>query len=184
MYHISNDKRAKNSARKIGDGLLTCLTRKAFTEITVTEIQKTAKVGRATFYRLFDNSSDVLAYLCDSVFEEARAEYEKTLDWSANSTTLIFIRVWMKNKALLKAIADCNRFDFIFNSHMKYLYPAKNFIFNGAISEEHSKYLMAMLTACTSATLSVWLTEQGEQTAEQIQEHLKQCFKTLGKIFE
>ncbi len=63
MYHISKDERAKKSAIKIGNGLLRCLKTKEFYQITVTDIQKTSNVGRATFYRLFDNITDVLSYL-------------------------------------------------------------------------------------------------------------------------
>lgn len=185
MYHISNDKRATRSAELVGAGLLKCLERKAFAEITVTDVQRESTVGRATFYRLFDNTADVLSYLCDGVFEEAGRVCLGSDALRAEETTLAFIRIWMENRALLKAIVDSNRMDFIFRAHMKYLAPAREKFFEGSETDEmQTVYLMTMLTACTSAVLTAWMENGGRETAEQIQLRIKECFKTLGKIFE
>lgn len=185
MYHISNDKRAVKSAELIGQGMLKCLQAKNFENITVTDVQKSATVGRATFYRLFDNTADVLSYLCDGIFEQAGKEYKRLTETNAEQTTLTFIRIWIKNKVLLKAIVDSNRTDFIFRAHMKYLTPSKDDFFPGnEMDEVQTVYLMTVLTACTSAILTAWLANDGKETAEQLQIRIKECFRTLGKIFE
>lgn len=64
MYHIKADKRSLASARLISQGLNRLLQAKDFDSITVTDIVNEAGVGRATFYRLFDNTTDVLTYSC------------------------------------------------------------------------------------------------------------------------
>lgn len=185
MYHISNDKRAVRSAELIGRGMLRCLQTKEFADITVTDVQKAATVGRATFYRLFDNTADVLSYLCDEIFEQAGREYREPNNSDAEQTTLTFIRLWMKNRVLLKSVVESNRMDFIFRSHMKYLYPSKDEFFRGnEMDDVQAAYLMTMLTACTSAVLTAWLANGGTETAEQLQLRIKECFVTLGKIFE
>lgn len=185
MYHISEDKRAKKSAELIGNGLLRCLENKDFADITVTDVQRAATVGRATFYRLFDNTADVLSYLCDGIFEQAGKEYQQLQKCSADTTTLTFIRIWMENKILLKAIVDNNRMDFIFRAHMKYLTPIKEEVFPGReLDEAQTIYLMTMLTACTSAFLTAWLINGAAESAEELQVRLKECFQTLGKIFD
>ncbi len=185
MYHISNDKRAVNSAKKIGNGLLLCLQSKNFTEITVTDVQKASAVGRATFYRLFDNTVDVLTYLCDDIFEQADKKYTYLKTKNASETTLTFIRIWMQNKVLLKSIVNCNRTDLIFRSHVKYLAPRKEEFFPKSTPDNtQNTYLMATLTACTSAFLTSWLASGSEENAEQLQLRLKECFKALGEIFE
>ena len=46
MYHISNDKRAVQSADLIYNGLLQCLEKKSFDQITVTDVQKAVGLGR------------------------------------------------------------------------------------------------------------------------------------------
>lgn len=68
MYHISKDKRTIESARLIYEGLLECLKTKAFDQITVSDLQKESGVARSTFYRAFDNISDVLYWKCDTRF--------------------------------------------------------------------------------------------------------------------
>lgn len=185
MYHISNDKRAIKSAELVGQGMVKCLQTKKFADITVTDVQKASMVGRATFYRLFDNTADVLSYLCDDIFEQAGREYKELTNPDAEQTVLTFIRLWMKNRELLKAIVDSNRMDFIFRAHMKYLTPSKEEFFKESeMDEVQAVYLMTVLTACTSAVLTAWLANGGAETAEQLQSHIKECFRTLGKIFE
>lgn len=71
MYHIPNDKRAKRSGELIYQGLLNCLKKKSFELITITDLQKESGVARSTFYRLFDNMSDVLYWQCNLCFWEA-----------------------------------------------------------------------------------------------------------------
>ncbi len=184
MYHISKDKRAERSAQKIGDGLLACLSKKEFAEITVTDVQNKAAVGRATFYRLFDNLADVLSYLCDEVFEKAQEQYKKSSPNDTAQSTLMFIKIWMENKVLLKAIIDCNRTDFIFSSHMKYLPIQKEMLFSKEnIDETQMTYLMTIFTACTAATLTAWLKNGGKESAEQIHKRIKECFFVLNEIY-
>lgn len=183
MYHISNDERAKKSARKIGCGLLYCLKDKNFTEITVTEVQKASNVGRATFYRLFDNITDVLSYLCDNVFEKVGREYKGMNRANSKETSLIFIREWMENKTLLQAIADCNRMDLLYDSHVKYIGNNEKIFFDLSVPREQMNYLFMTMTACTSACLGAWLKNGAYETAEQLQDRLGDCFKTLCGIF-
>lgn len=184
MYHIPNDARAKKSAEKIGNGLLNCLRSKNFVEISVTDVQKTSSVGRATFYRLFDNITDVLSYLCDNIFERVGREYEITDIVVPRSMSLKFIREWMNNKTLLQAIVDCNRMDFLYNAHSKYIGRNIDFFFpSPSVSEEQLTYLLMTMTACTSACLGAWLKNGAYETAEQLYNRLKDCFNTLCTIF-
>ncbi len=75
MYHIKNDKRCIRSAESIMHALEQLMGRKAFMDITVTDIQKTAGIGRSTFYRLFDTIDDVVTYMVDREFEEIVCGY-------------------------------------------------------------------------------------------------------------
>lgn len=184
MYHISNDKRAKKSAEKSGNGLINCLKYKSFTEITVTDVQKASGVGRATFYRLFDNITDVLSYLCDNVFEKVGREYEEMNEHGSKETSLKFIQAWMDNKTLLKAIVDCNRTDILYGSHAKYIGTNADFFFHDlSMPKEQLNYLLTTMTACIAACLNAWLKNGAYETAEQLQNRLSDCFKALSDIF-
>lgn len=184
MYHISNDQRAKRSASRIGNGLLTCLQSKSLADITVTDVQRASSVGRATFYRLFDNITDILSYLCDSVFEEAGYKFDLMNAREPKQTSLIFIQTWINNKTLLKAIVDCGRIDILYASHSKYLGCNMNFFFpDMPMSKEQQTYLMTSMTACTSACLIAWLKNGSCETAEQVQTRLCGCFNILASVF-
>ena len=50
---------------RIAEALMQLLTEKPLIDITVTEIVKKADVGRASFYRNYSTTSDVLDYLVD-----------------------------------------------------------------------------------------------------------------------
>lgn len=70
MYRIGNDKRKTQSANLICKGLDKLMLTLDYNDITVTNIVNTSGVGRATFYRLFDDKSDVVLYKMESVFTE------------------------------------------------------------------------------------------------------------------
>lgn len=183
MYHISKDKRAYNSVNKICDAMMKCLKTKNFTDITVSDLQKNSKIGRATFYRLFDNTADVLSYLCDKVFIETSKEFAKIKSPTANQITLCFIEKCMENKTLLTAIVESNRIDFLHNAHKKFLSLEHNYFFPNLTKEDLS-YLTTTLTACTCAFIVSWIQNGSKESAKELQEKLKLCYKTLGEIFE
>ena len=99
MIHIQQDPRAVRSAGLIADGLTACLARMPFGEVTVTAVCRAAGVGRSTFYRLFDNTADVLDYRCGQVFTAMP-------DAPEEPPALRFIRLWMDNRVLLQAILE------------------------------------------------------------------------------
>ncbi len=103
---------------------------------------------------------------------------------NSKETSLKFIQEWMDNKTLLKAIVDCNRIDFLYNSHAKYIGNNMVYFFpNLSIPDEQLTYMLMIMTACTSACLSAWIKNGRFETAEQLQNKLSNCFKTLSTIF-
>ena len=90
----------------------------------------------------------------------------------------------MEHRTLLKALADAGRTDILHRAHMKYLPPNEAFIPGaGAMDSAQLTYTMAMLTACMTAFLRVWISEGGKESAEQLQGRVRACFRTLGTIF-
>ena len=69
MYRIKQDQRTIRSCQLIYDALATLIREKPFSKISVTDVVKTADVGRTTFYRCFDEIEDVLRMRCDQVFD-------------------------------------------------------------------------------------------------------------------
>jgi len=125
MYHIKPDKRSQTSARLITDGLYQCLSHKNFSEITISDIQRASGVGRATFYRLFDNLADVLEYECNNAFCQMLAQYRTNpaapKDASPFEALFIhFMDYWTARTDLLNALMDSQRIDImsaVFRTH-------------------------------------------------------------------
>ena len=116
MIRMKNDKRAKHSAELLLGGLVKCINEKDFTEISISDLQKSSGVSRATFYRLFDNVQDVLAYKCELLAITMETEYKKIKPDEREPFLLFSLRFWLENHAFLDAIFKCNRGDILQNS--------------------------------------------------------------------
>ena len=68
--NTTNGKIAEQSKKKIADALLVILQQYDYKEITITQLAQEAKLSRKTFYRLFADKEDVLAYLFENMYIE------------------------------------------------------------------------------------------------------------------
>lgn len=60
--------------RSITEALLGLMEKKSFSDISITEIIRTAKVARVSFYRNYSSKEDVLTTLIEDVLEQYRSE--------------------------------------------------------------------------------------------------------------
>lgn len=169
MYHISDDKRAKQSAELIYSGLCDCLTRKSFDQITVTDLQRASGVARTTFYRAFDNPADVLYWKCDACFQEVLGSYTPERFPNEMELALHYFRYWMDHSDILELLVKINRQDIIYVCHMKnaQLLQQRYGPVPG-LSESHSRYFMAIRTGFTISILTAWLSGGRKETPEEI----------------
>lgn len=171
MYHISSDPRAKASADKILNAMEACLEQKKLMDVSVSEVCSTAQVGRATFYRLFDNLIDVLQYYSD---EARKRIYEKLISQPELTEKEHFIQSLeelMKQSQLLDAIMANDRWDIIYQSHLKY----KDHVQQVAsrlvdIDDMQMDYLLYQISVVISTALRVWYLHGKKETAEHIYE--------------
>ena len=169
MYHISNDKRARKSADLIYQGLLTCLKQKNFDQITVTDLQKASGVARTTFYRAFDNISDILYWRCDLCFQEVLGSF--TEEQFANETELVYryFSYWTDHKDILELLMKINRYDIIYACHMNAAAAVqKKFGSAHALQTPHSNYFLAIRTGFTISILTAWLQGGSKESLEEI----------------
>jgi AcrR family transcriptional regulator len=124
MYHIKEDIRAERSALMLYEGLMSVLKDKKLSKVTVSDISKVSTVGRATFYRNFDEIIDILYWRCDTEFARVlRGFTESTPDLSEEDVLLKYVlSFWMKNRNmdLLEILIEYGRTDIIYNSFMNH----------------------------------------------------------------
>lgn len=169
MYHISEDRRARESAQKIVLGFSACLKEKKFESISVTDIQKSSGVSRATFYRLFDTPGDVLSYAASILageLERAHAE-----DITKRSDFLRFsLNYWLSHADFLEIIFKSHRSDILLEA-----LDAHSRKVLGRISPDDAffEYTSSVACAVVNAIFMKWIARGRKETPEQLAHFLE-----------
>lgn len=180
MYHISEDKRAKQSAELIYNGLIECIKKKPFSEITVTDLQRASGVARTTFYRAFDNLSDILYWKCDACFKDVLGNLTPNMFINELVLARHYFRYWMEHSDILELLIDINRQDIIYACHMKNADALqKQYGKPEGLNIEHSNYFMAIRTGFTISILTTWLKGGKKETPDEIAEIIKEQLMLL-----
>ena len=181
MYHISNDKRALQSSKLIYNGLLDCIKKKPFDQITISDLQKASGVARSTFYRLFDNLSDVLYWKCDACFREVLCSFEPTKFPNELELAHHYFSYWMDHSDILVLLIDINRQDIIYACHMKNAKRLEqSFGALPGLDETNARYFMAIRTGVTISILKAWLDGGRKENAEELVKIIEKQFQFLS----
>ena len=184
MYHIRRDKRAMQSAELIYRGLLQCLERKPFDQITVTDVQKASGVARTTIYRCFDNLSDILYWQCDICFQEALHSVRPMDTPSELELMQGYFDYWTEHSDILKLLMYIHRQDILYGCHMKNAeLLAQSYGKLPGMDEKNSRYFMAIRTGVTVGVLKAWLEGGRKESAQELVEILKNQFHFLVGSF-
>lgn len=185
MYHIKPDKRSQNSARLIADGLYVCLKSKNLSDITISDINRASTVSRATFYRLFDNLSDVLEYECDNAFSQMIKQYHENKPYSENKSSFeslftSFMEYWTKHIDLLDALVDCNRIDIMSSVFMKHTDEIKEILVpNANLSPKELDYFVSTATGAILGVFLSWTKRGKKENSDELIYLLKKSIKTV-----
>ncbi len=189
MYHIKTDKRSQTSAKLICEGLISCMKKKEFTQITITDIQRASSVGRSTFYRLFDNTSDVVAYMCDRQFGEALANVSSFKELSAEDAAKEIISSMMSKEEVITAIAKSGRMDILYSSARTNAIAMRDVITEKygldkflRLTDDQIDYFVAGLLSLMFSCLAVWINHGRTETVDQVYDNMTRLNKRLDDI--
>lgn len=183
MYHISNDKRSKESAEHIWKGLLKCLENKSFNNITISDLYKITGIARTTFYRSFDNISDILYWKCDKCFYESLNCYDFNKNINELHLAEHYFNYWINNSEILELLTKINRQDIIYSSHFKNTELLKEKYGElENINNKHSKYFISIRTGITISILTTWIQEDKQETLEELLEIIKEQLLLIRSI--
>lgn len=178
MIKVGADKRKKHSAELLVNGLITCMETKAFTEINISDLQRASGVSRATFYRLFDDVQDVLAYQCQTMAAEIPKQYHAVSVKNRESFLLFSLRYWLEQHRFLEAIFVSGRADILQNALLgNAAFLREEFPIEG-ITPETMDYLISASMSILSGLLLTWVKHGKKETPEQLIE----IFKGFGEI--
>ena len=188
MYHIKSDKRSQPTPRLLSEGLINCMKHKDFAQITITDIQRASGVGRSTFYRLFDNIADVLAYMCDTQFTESLGRIPTIKHLSNDEFSKAIIAAMMQKEDIITAIAKSGRYDIMFNSAKtcavnvrKVIVEKYNVDSNSLLSDNQLDYFVATFLCSVITCLSIWISHGRSETVDEVYDCMVYPFRQFEK---
>ncbi len=171
MYHIKNDKRCIKSAARIGEALRELLTEKPLSEITVTDIQKRSGAGRSTFYRLFDNTDDVLLYIIEGEFRERVRDYRE-MDW--NDFTENLIRSIMSESRVILNVTSSGKMHVIskaLRNDLTHEAEADRYEFDNL-----SRFMIAVFIGGCISLVTSWNEAGREESVDELARMMRRAF--------
>lgn len=178
MYHISEEIRSQNSARRICKAVMDCAKRKPLAEITVSELYRDYLISRTTFYRLFDNVVDVLEYQCEltarEIFMNLRGE-------SPQEILLEAIRAVMGKKELIEILARNGRIYMVKQMQEKYL--SQSALGRGLDLGGGCEYFQSILAQIIPAVMEAWIWSGQKETPEEIYARIRESLNMLNVLF-
>ncbi|AJQ93090.1 TetR/AcrR family transcriptional regulator [Gynuella sunshinyii] len=198
MYQETIDKRVIRTRLKLFDALQQLLEHKPLHAISVIEVTKIAKIGRASFYRHFNNLEDILKWRLEYEDKAMSYEFLAAQNQPFADLTLFFLRSWMQRSSLLACLIKANRMDILEELLCKDQ-KALEFVFEGRITDpripyrpqasSHSiladnratGYITVMLSGLLSSILVKWVTEGKKETPEELSHIATTTISTLAK---
>ncbi len=168
MIRIKEDKRMQHSAQLLMDGLVKCMEQKPFEEIAISDIQKSSGVSRATFYRLFDNTQDLLEYQCQQIASTIQEEYQKQSPSRQENFFLFSLRYWLDNAAFLDALYRCKRMDVLSNAIMEHAQFLKELLPIQNISSDKMDYVVSVSVGILGSILMVWIKNGKRESVDDL----------------
>lgn len=121
MFHVHSDKRTQRSASKIARAVNDLIDQRAFTDITIADVQRRTGVARTTFYRSFDNLVDVLEWECDHYFHQLFQKFSGASRFPSERLALqTYLAFWGRHPQVLAHLVQAGRTDVIYCCQGKY----------------------------------------------------------------
>ena len=156
-----------------------CLKTHGFEDLTITELCQVSTIGRATFYRLFDDPQDVVSYKCELLAQEFSSGL-----FGANIKEMQrqFFKMWMENSDFLKLIVALHRTDIILDCHRKHLEAICDELKKGGAEIDLNDYYMIMLTNILVGSLLVWCEHGCREETEELIANIKKAVSDIGLL--
>jgi len=186
MYHLSSNIKTHQSATLIYKALCELIREKDYANITVKELVERAGVARATFYRLFDSTKDVIQYRCDTAFIELNQyiiEYrvKKNLSEPTNSTSLLkpLLHFWYVDSLIIEVIIKANAFDILLNN-LETLFEKMFFKLDEQVNPDfHKEYFVSIRTGILFNILIKWIQNKKNTHPDELADILIRQFQEV-----
>ena len=160
---------------RIKDGLIACIAVKPFAKVSVSDISAASGVTRATFYRIFDTTTDVMSFICDDLFLKASRELRRSEDSDEERIIRLFTFL-TENADSIDAIFKSRRADLFQSSLDRYL-ELYSVDFSRKYPSPDREYYIGAVSAILSSIIFVWIHHGRKERALP---YLPELQETLG----
>ncbi|MCH3967193.1 MAG: hypothetical protein PHR15_01715 [Atopobiaceae bacterium] len=172
MYHVKDDIRARRSSELLYQGLLAMLQEKDFSKVSISDISRVSTVGRATFYRNFDELADILWWKCDQDFSEVLTSFvrsEPTLE-RQDELLLYVLRYWMGHSKDLETLMQVGRLDIIYNCFVDNAGIVLDYLHGRGIkmSTRNYTYFISVRAGFFVGMMRAWMENGKHESAEEV----------------
>lgn len=183
MYRIGNDKRKKQSAELIYRGFEGLMRTHDYIDISISRIINASGIGRATFYRLFDDKSDVVLYQMELVFTEFIQCMGPHTD--ANVVIKSLFDIWLAHKVLFSSLIKSGLYE-EFQTRLVLIVEEKlKFIkINVGLDDRRWQYFINIRAAMLFTALRVAITQFHKDNSQDISDTLNELFGKKPAIFK
>ncbi|WP_135547555.1 TetR/AcrR family transcriptional regulator [Paenibacillus cymbidii] len=185
MYHISDDKRSRESSAWIYEALVRLMETTTYADIKITAICQEAKIGRVTFYRHYDTIDDVLRKKCDEAFDgliEFLFDYKKNAPDEPTFFLKPFLRYWYQNPTILKQLFQAGKANILGESFDTMLRKLRATISLRHPATKYSPYFFALRTTIPIAILAEWVKNGMDIPPDELSETLLHQLKEVVKF--
>lgn len=183
MYRIGKDKRKKQSAELIYRGFEGLMQTHDYIDISVSHIINASGIGRATFYRLFDDKSDVVLYQMELVFTELIQRMGPHTD--AKVVIKSLFDIWLAHKVLFSSLIKSGLYE-EFQTRLVLIVEEKlKFIkINVGLDDRRWQYFINIRAAMLFTALRVAITQFHKDNSQDISDTLNELFGKKPAIFK
>lgn len=180
MYRITDDPRSIQSRKMLYDGLIQLMCEREFANITVTDLVKVAKVGRATFYRNFDTIEDILRLRCDQIcegFVEYYREYRQQNKTEPHFPRLKpMLRYFDEHSDMIELLMQANQLQILAIAIRRSFEP---FLEKFEVEETYAGYSLRIRIGFAMSVLVHWIETGKQQAPDELADMLSEMMKNI-----
>lgn len=181
MYEGKNPT-ALQSQKWLVESLLSLMTEKPYSKISVIDICKKADLSRQTFYNFFSDKEEILRFYLQEKYKKELSKYKGRKTLSMSEIVASFLHVLTENEEMLSYLLD-NGLELLIAEEIARCVDmfAKYFV----SSEKNNDMLIyseALLSGALGSLLVQWLKQDSKASVDKITDLLYDFFK--GELFE
>lgn len=166
---MSNEGRNAYVIEHLRNALLELLSQKPLSDISISELVEKANVGRASFYRNYEQKEDILKAHIDSLFREWMAEWQKNDGAPLSEQIRILIAHFEKHRDFYKLLNDRGL-----------IYLLKDVIIGLCGPKPEYEKVQAYATAYVAYVLYGWIDVWFQRGMQESSDEIAEMFRAHG----